>query len=108
MLRMGTTMARPIIVGGILCWGYYRRGWVAPFEQLDREFDCQYLFHLSKKEEERSHTTRPRHYWNDFQTAQEVLHVVKPDSLVFTSLSGLRPIALNMVARRRGITTFVF
>jgi len=91
-----------------LCWGYHRRGWVAPFEQLDRELDFHYLFHLSKDEEECSHTHRPRYYWNDFRSAQEVLDEIEPDRLVFMSLSGLRPIALNMVARRRDIPTFIF
>ena len=92
----------------LLCWGYHRRGWIAPFEQLNREFDFHYLFYLSKEEEERSYTDQPRHYWNEFRTAQEILDRIKPDRLVFMSLSGLRPIALNMAARRRGIPTFVF
>lgn len=92
----------------LLCWGYHRRGWVAPFEQLDGEFDFHYLFHLGKEEEECSYTHRPRHYWDDFRNAQEVLEEILPDRLVFMSLSGLRPIALNMVARRRGIPTFIF
>ena len=92
----------------LLCWGYHRRGWIAPFEQLDREFDFHYIFHLSKDEEERSYTPRPRHYWNDFRSAQEILDEIAPDRLVFMSLSGLRPIALNMVARSRGIPTLIF
>ena len=92
----------------LLCWGYHRHGWVAPFEQLNGEFDFHYLFHLSKEDEERSHTNQPRHYWNEFRTAQEILDKIKPDRLVFMSLSGLRPIALNMVARRRKIPTFIF
>jgi hypothetical protein len=92
----------------LLCWGYHRRGWVAPFEQLQHEFDFHYLFHLTQAEEECSHTNRPRHYWNEFRSAQDVLDKIKPDRLVFMSLSGLRPIALNMVARRRGIPTFIF
>jgi hypothetical protein len=92
----------------LLCWGYYRRGWIAPFEELRDEFDFHYLFHLSKEEEECSHTKQPRHYWNEFGAAQEILDEVKPDKLVFMSLSGLRPIALNMAARRRAIPTFIF
>lgn len=92
----------------LLCWGYYRKGWIAPFEELNGELDFHYLFHLTKDEEERSYTQQPRHYWNDFRSAQEVLDEIEPDSVVFMSLSGLRVIALNMVARRRGIPTFVF
>ena len=91
----------------LLCWGYHRSGWVAPFEQLNGEFDFHYLFHLSEEEEECSHTNQPRHYWNDFRAAQDILDEIKPDRLVFMSLSGLRPIALNMAARRKGIPTFV-
>jgi len=80
---------------------------VAPFEELNHEFDFHYLFHLSKAEEGCSHTNRPRHYWNDFDTAQEVIGEIKPDRIIFMSLSGLRPIALNMAARRRAIPTFI-
>jgi hypothetical protein len=92
----------------LLCWGYHRRGWIAPFEQLNHEFDFHYLFHLSKEQEECSHTNQPRHYWSEFRTAQEILDKIKPDRLVFMSLLGLRPIALNMAARRRTIPTFIF
>jgi hypothetical protein len=92
----------------LLCWGYHRRGWVAPFEQLNREFDFHYIFHLSNEEEKSSHTNQPRHYWNEFGTAQELLDEIRPDRVVFMSLSGLRPIALNMAARRRKIPTFIF
>lgn len=92
----------------LLCWGYHRRGWVAPFEHLNREIDFHYLFFRNKEEEECSYTDQPRHYWNDFSRAQEILDQIEPDRLVFMSLSGLRPIALNMAARRRGIPTFIF
>lgn len=92
----------------LLCWGYHRHGWIAPFEQLNQEFDFHYLFHLSKEDEECSHTDQPRHYWNEFSTAQEVLDEIKPDRVVFMGLSGLRAIAMNMVARRRSIPTFIF
>lgn len=91
----------------LLCWGYYRRGWIAPFEQLNHEFDFHYLFHLSKEDEECSHTNQPRHYWNEFKTAQEILDEIKPDRVVFMGLAGLRAIALNMAARRRSIPTLI-
>ena len=91
----------------LLCWGYHRRGWIAPFEELDREFEFHYVFHRRKQEEECSHTKRPRYYWNDFHSAQQLLDQIRPDRLVFMSLAGLRAIALNMAARRRRIPTFV-
>jgi hypothetical protein len=53
------------------------------------------------------HTNQPRHYWNEFSTAQQILDRIKPDRLVFMGLSGLRTIALNMAARRRRIPTFI-
>jgi hypothetical protein len=91
----------------LLCWGYYRKGWIAPFEQLGDELDFDYIFYLSKEDEEASYTERPRHYWNDFRSAQQIIDELAPDRVVFMSLSGLRPIALNMAARRRGIPTFI-
>ncbi len=90
-----------------MCWGYHRRGWVAPFERLNHEFDFHYLFHLNEQDEESSYTSQPRHYWDEFQTAQEILDRLEPDRIVFMSLAGLRSISLNMTARRRGIPTFI-
>ncbi len=91
----------------LLCWGYHRRGWVAPFEQLGDSFDFQYLFHLSKEEEEGVCTDQPRHYWDEFRDAHEILERIRPDRIVFMSLTGLRTIALNMAARRHGVPTFI-
>ena len=81
---------------------------MAPFEQLNREFEFHYLFYRSQDEEEGSHTSQPRHYWNDFAGADEILDAIRPDRVVYMSLLGLRPIALNMAARRRGVRTFIF
>lgn len=91
----------------LLCWGYYRKGWIAPFEQLENELDFEYIFYLRKEDEEASFTERPRHYWEDFRSAQQILDELAPDRIVFMSLSGLRPIALNMAARQSGIPTFI-
>ncbi len=90
-----------------MCWNYGRTGLVAPFERLNREFEFHYIFCWSRREEQGSHTNQPRHYWNEFRTAQEILDTIKPDRVVFMGFWELRTIALNIAARRRGVPTFI-
>ena len=66
-----------------------------------------YLFHRTPGEEEGCQTDAPRHYWMDFADAAAVIDAIRPDRLLFMALDGAWAIALNAVARRRGIPTFV-
>jgi hypothetical protein len=91
----------------LLCWGYHRAGWIQPFEQLRDRFDVHYLFHRTQDEEEGCLTDAPRSYWRDFRSADEVIEALRPDRIVFMALDGAWAIALNVVARRRGIPTFI-
>lgn len=93
----------------LLCWGYHRSGWTRPFETLRNEADLEfeYLFYLAPEDEEQVATAAKRRYWLDFRDAHDLLDRVRPDRIVFMSLSGLWSIALNHAARRRGVPTFV-
>lgn len=93
----------------LCCWDYARPGWVAPLESLgiDHGFDLTYLFHRRAEEETAVATVWPRRYWLEFRDAQQVLDHLRPDRIVFMGLDGTWSIALNAVARRRGIPTFL-
>lgn len=93
----------------LCCWGYSRAGWVAPLEALgaDHGFDLTYLFHRRAEDETAVATAWPRRYWLEFRSAQQVLDDLHPDRIVFMGLDGAWTIALNAVARRRGIPTFL-
>jgi hypothetical protein len=91
----------------LLCWGYYRSAWIEAFEQLKARFRFTYIFYRCKEEEEACLTNEPVLYWNDFENAHQILDVVRPDKIVFMSLTSGYPIALNIAAQHRGIATFI-
>jgi hypothetical protein len=91
----------------LLCWGYYRAGWIEPFERLKAEFDFTYIFYRSEDEEEGRLTDEPVLYWDDYSDAYKLLDAARPDKIVFMSLTSGYPIALNLAAHRRGIPTYI-
>ncbi len=91
----------------LLCWGYHRSSWIEPFERLKSEFRFAYIFYRSREEEEQRYTDEPVLYWQDYSKAQEILDEVRPDKIVFMSLTSGYAIALNMAARQRGIDTYI-
>jgi hypothetical protein len=91
----------------LLCWGYHRAGWVQPFEDLRSRFDFTYLFFRTPEEEEGSFTEAPRRFWSQYRNAQAILDDVQPDSIVFMALDGAWSIALNAIARDRGVRTLI-
>ena len=91
----------------LLCWGYHRAGWIQPFEELRDRMDISYLFLRHAEDEEGCLTDAPRYYWSDFANAREVLEALHPDGIVFMALDGAWSIALNAVARRHRIPTFI-
>jgi hypothetical protein len=91
----------------LLCWGYHRSSWIEPFERLKSEFRFAYIFYRNREEEEQCYTDEPVLYWQDYSNAQEILDEVRPDKIIFMSLTSGYPIALNMAARQRGIATYI-
>jgi len=91
----------------LLYWGYQRKAWVEPFERIRDQFDFHYLYYIDKKEEQQVFSDLPKHYWSDFKNAQQLLDKIKPDKLIFMGITGSHCIALNYVARKRGIFTAV-
>ena len=91
----------------LLCWGYHRSSWIEPFERLKDVFRFAYIFYRNREEEEERYTDDPVLYWQDYSNAQQILDAVRPDKIVFMSLTSGYPIALNMAARQRGIDTYI-
>jgi hypothetical protein len=91
----------------LLVWGYDRKGWIAPFEELREEFNFVYLRFISPSNEPRSFTNERKIYWSDYKNAYEVLEDVKPDKVVFMSISTGLDIALNIACKNKNICTFI-
>ena len=88
-------------------FGYYRKQWIAPFEQLPGQFEVIYLFYISEKEESQVYTSNRRVYWNEFTSAFDLLNKVNPDKVIFMSLTSGLTIGLNLACKTRSISTFV-
>lgn len=95
---------KPII---LLCWGYHRIGWNEPFLKLKNQFQFHYLFFTNKEEDEVSNFDLPVHYWNDFNNAQEILELIKPEKIIFMSIDSGLTIALNITARSNNFKTYI-
>lgn len=91
----------------LLFWGYQRKAWVAPFEKLKDQFNFTFLYYIRSSDETEVHTDLPKIYWSDYSSAQEILDEQKPDKLILMDISGAHTIALNYVARKRGVFTAV-
>jgi hypothetical protein len=102
--RLSTDQSRLRV---LLCWGYHRSGWIAPFERLRDRFELNYLFYRSAEEEEACLTDAPRYYWSQFASGQDLLHKLKPARIVFMALDGAWSIALNAAARHEQIPTLI-
>lgn len=91
----------------LLCWGYHRKGWVTPFEELNEDFEFVYLFYRARSEEKEVYTTCQRIYWDDFRSGFEVIESVRPQKIILMSVISGYSIALNMAAKRKGVPTYV-
>lgn len=92
----------------LLCWGYHRQGWLHAFKALQDDFEFYYLFYLSKPENEINHSgTESILYWTDFSSAQDIINQIKPHKIVFMGIDSINTIALNIIAKKRGIETLV-
>jgi CDP-glycerol glycerophosphotransferase (TagB/SpsB family) len=91
----------------LLCWGYYRKGWIEVFEKLNNDFEFHYLFWLSKEMERESFTDCPKHYWEDFRSGHDILKKIKPEKVVFMGVNNLVSIGLQFACKREGVPTYV-
>ena len=91
----------------LLCWGYYRKGWIEVFEKLNDDFEFHYLFWLTKEDELEIYTECPRHYWEDFKSGQDILRKIQPDKVVFMDVNNLVTLSLQFACKRKSINTYV-
>lgn len=90
----------------LLCWGYNRMGWVEIFEKINPHFNFIYLFFYSKEQEDRSFVENKKIYYSDFNSPKKILEYVKPSKVIFMGFDSPLTIALNIAAKRKGITTY--
>lgn len=92
----------------LLCWGYNRKGWIAPFEMLKNEFEFIYLYYTGVEEEEQSYTDCTKLYWNNFTSGFDILDRIRPALVLFMSIQAGYTIALNIACKKRKVPTYIF
>jgi hypothetical protein len=92
----------------LLVFGYHRSGWIEAFERLKEQFSFVYIFHIAPFDGEVRCTDCPILYWQDFESADQLLMQVAPTAVVFMALTSGYLISLNIACKRKGIFTYVF
>ncbi|WP_053234311.1 hypothetical protein [Sandaracinus amylolyticus] len=92
----------------VLCWPYYRRGFVTAFESLRERFDFVFVSSIRRSAAESIHTDLPRAYFDDYSSAREMLCALHAEAVLFMAIDDARSIATNLAAQSLGIPTILY
>ncbi|SMG14957.1 hypothetical protein SAMN05661096_00716 [Marivirga sericea] len=93
----------------LVIWPTHREDWILPFKTLSEEFEFIFLSGISYDSEQKNYVkdfARTVH-WSDYNSAKHLLDSIKPDKLVFMSVDSGLNIALNLVAKQKGIPNYL-
>jgi hypothetical protein len=90
----------------LIYWDYRRSDLLLPFHKLSDQFEWSFIF-FRNKQEDNTELSYPRLYWGDFTTPYELLKEVKPDGIIFSDLSSLYAVGLNIAAKNKTIPTYL-
>lgn len=96
-------MKKPLI---LLNWPYYRKDWVQPFIELRDELEFVFVSYVDSSKREEDFPFKQL-FWDEFQSARELLEKEKPCKVVFMSIYSGYSIALNLAASQKNIPTYV-
>lgn len=91
----------------LMYWGYHRKAWTKPFEELCDEFEFIYIFHFDKTSEIEHRSDLNIRYFFEFRSIGHLIDSLHPDRIVFIGLDGILSMLINHAAGRRGIKTLV-
>lgn len=91
----------------LMYWGYHRKAWTKPFEELSDEFEFIYIFHFDKTSEIEHRVDLNIRYFSEFRSTSHLLDSLNPDRVVFIGLDGVLSMLINHAAVRRRIKTLV-
>ena len=90
----------------LVYWDYKRQDQLVPFEKLKTDFEWQFIFFRTHKEDEVD-LEFPCFYWGHYKTPYQLLSQLKPDAIIFSNLSNVYAIALNVACRNKKVKTFL-
>jgi hypothetical protein len=90
----------------LVYWDYRRRDLLLPFDKLDNYFEWYFIF-FSNKQNDLISLKHKKLYWNGYKTPYQLLRKIDPDNVIFSDLSSLYAISLNIACKNKGITTYL-
>jgi len=90
----------------LIYWDYRRSDLLVPFNKLSDEFEWNFIFFRSK-EDDNTQLPYRRFYWADFKTPYELLTDVGPDGIIYSDLSSLYAVSMNIAAKNKNIPTYL-
>lgn len=90
----------------LLVWPTHRKDWIKVFEDLKEDFDFTFLPSTFPHEQNYADHFYCR-YWSEFNSAQELIKEIQPDGIIFMSIESGLSIALNYVAKKEGLKTYI-
>lgn len=90
----------------LVYWDYRRRDLLKPFEKLTDYFDWYFIFFRHKKEDPVPSSNNVL-YWVNYSSPYKLLKKVQPDAVIFSDLSSLYAVALNIACKNEQCPTYL-
>jgi hypothetical protein len=90
----------------LVYWDYRRSDLLLPFYKLSDQFEWHFIY-FRNREADNVQLTYPRFYWGDFKSPYKLISKVKPDGIIFSDLSSLYAVSLNMAAKNISIPSYI-
>lgn len=90
----------------LIYWDYRRTDLLQPFYKLSDSFEWNFVF-FRHREEDSSSIDYSRFYWGDYSSPYQLIDSIKPDGVIFSDLSNIYALALNIACKNRSIHTYL-
>ncbi|OEK05203.1 polysialyltransferase family glycosyltransferase [Roseivirga misakiensis] len=90
----------------LVIWPTIRKDWISTFLELKDEFHFTFIPSLFPQTPNYAKGF-DCHYWSEFTSVNDMLDQLKPDAVIYMSIESGLSIALNTLAKKRGIKTYV-
>jgi hypothetical protein len=93
----------------LVIWPTHREDWIFPFKKLSADFEFIFLSGISADDYKENYVKgfATTIHWSSFDSAQEILENIMPCKIIFMSVESGLNIALNIVAKQKGIPTYL-
>jgi len=90
----------------LVYWDYRRKDLLLPFEKLAGDFEWYFIF-FRYRQDDPVPAMDNRLYWGDYKNPYQLLNKIKPGAVIFSDLSNVYSIALNVASKNRAIPTYL-